>query len=64
MRALAHPVRMALLELLGAAGTVTATQASEVLGESERTLAIARERHHHDPGPRGPRYRFHWSRGL
>ena len=34
MRALAHPVRMALLDLLGVAGTLTATQASEILGES------------------------------
>ena len=34
IRALAHPVRMALLEALGHAGTLTATQASEMLGES------------------------------
>jgi hypothetical protein len=40
MRALAHPVRMALLELLGVAGTVTATQASEVLGESPANCAF------------------------
>jgi Helix-turn-helix domain len=40
MRALAHPVRMALLELLGIAGTVTATQASEVLGESPANCAF------------------------
>jgi hypothetical protein len=32
--------------------------------ERQRALAIARERHHHDPNPRGPRNRFHWSRGL
>jgi DNA-binding transcriptional ArsR family regulator len=40
MRALAHPVRMALLELLGVLGTVTATQASEVLGESPANCAF------------------------
>lgn len=40
MRALAHPVRMALLELLGVVGTVTATQASEVLGESPANCAF------------------------
>ena len=40
MRALAHPVRMALLELLGVAGTITATQASEVLGESPANCAF------------------------
>jgi DNA-binding transcriptional ArsR family regulator len=40
MRALAHPVRMALLELLAVAGTVTATQASEVLGESPANCAF------------------------
>ena len=40
MRALAHPVRIALLELLGVAGTVTATQASEVLGESPANCAF------------------------
>jgi DNA-binding transcriptional ArsR family regulator len=34
MRALAHPVRVALLELLGRDGPLTATQAGEVLGES------------------------------
>jgi len=40
MRALAHPMRMALLELLGMAGTITATQASEVLGESPANCAF------------------------
>jgi predicted transcriptional regulator len=40
MRALAHPVRMALLELIGVAGTITATQASEVLGESPANCAF------------------------
>jgi DNA-binding transcriptional ArsR family regulator len=34
MRALAHPVRVALLELLGRDGPMTATQAGEALGES------------------------------
>jgi predicted transcriptional regulator len=40
MRALAHPARMALLELLSVAGTLTATQASEVLGESPANCAF------------------------
>ena len=34
MRALAHPVRVALLELLGRDGPMTATQAGDALGES------------------------------
>jgi len=40
MRALAHPVRIALLELLGVSGTLTATQASEALGESPANCAF------------------------
>jgi len=40
MRAVAHPVRMALLELLGVASTLTATQASEALGESPANCAF------------------------
>lgn len=40
MRALAHPVRMALLEALAHAGTLTATQASEMLGESPANCAF------------------------
>lgn len=40
MRALAHPVRMALLDLLSVAGTLTATQASEILGESPANCAF------------------------
>jgi DNA-binding transcriptional ArsR family regulator len=40
MRALAHPVRMALLELLEVGGTITATQASEALGESPANCAF------------------------
>ena len=40
MRALAHPVRMALLEVLSHAGTLTATQASELLGESPANCAF------------------------
>jgi DNA-binding transcriptional ArsR family regulator len=40
MRALAHPVRMALLELLSVTGTITATQASEALGESPANCAF------------------------
>jgi DNA-binding transcriptional ArsR family regulator len=49
MRALAHPTRIALLEVLGVYGPLTATQAGELIGESPsscsfhlRTLA----RHH------------------
>src|SRR3954447_14930027 len=34
MRALAHPVRLALLEALADAGTLTATEAGERVGES------------------------------
>jgi Helix-turn-helix domain len=40
MRALAHPLRWALLESLGHAGTLTATQASEMLGESPANCAF------------------------
>jgi DNA-binding transcriptional ArsR family regulator len=40
IRALAHPVRIALLELLGHTGTLTATQASEVLDESPANCAF------------------------
>jgi hypothetical protein len=40
MRAIAHPVRMALIELLAVVGTVTATQASEALGESPANCAF------------------------
>jgi Helix-turn-helix domain len=40
MRALAHPVRTALLELLKVLDTVTATQASELLGESPANCAF------------------------
>jgi predicted transcriptional regulator len=40
MRALAHPVRMALLELLAVHATLTATQASEALGESPANCAF------------------------
>lgn len=40
MRALAHPVRMALIELLGVADPITATQASEALGESPANCAF------------------------
>lgn len=40
MRAVAHPVRMALLELLEVAPTLTATQASEALGESPANCAF------------------------
>ena len=40
MRALAHPVRMALLELLDVNDTLTATQASELLGESPANCAF------------------------
>jgi predicted transcriptional regulator len=40
MRAMAHPVRMALMELLAVAPTLTATQASEALGESPANCAF------------------------
>jgi hypothetical protein len=40
MRAMAHPVRMALLELFGFRETLTATQASEALGESPANCAF------------------------
>lgn len=40
MRAMAHPVRMALLDLLKLHGTLTATQASEALGESPANCAF------------------------
>ena len=40
IRALAHPLRWALLEALGQAGTLTATQASEMLGESPANCAF------------------------
>jgi predicted transcriptional regulator len=40
IRALAHPVRWALLEALSQAGTLTATQASEMLGESPANCAF------------------------
>jgi Helix-turn-helix domain len=40
MRAMAHPVRMALLELFGFTETLTATQASEALGESPANCAF------------------------
>jgi predicted transcriptional regulator len=40
MRALAHPVRMALLDLLAVQQTLTATQASEALGESPANCAF------------------------
>jgi predicted transcriptional regulator len=40
MRAVAHPVRMALLELLSYRETLTATQASEALGESPANCAF------------------------
>jgi len=40
MRALAHPVRLALMEILDVARTLTATQASEILGESPANCAF------------------------
>jgi DNA-binding transcriptional ArsR family regulator len=39
LQALAHPTRLALLEAIGLAGTMTATQASEVVGESPTACA-------------------------
>jgi predicted transcriptional regulator len=40
MRAVAHPLRMALIELLAYRQTLTATQASEALGESPANCAF------------------------
>jgi len=40
MRALAHPVRVALLEAVAHHGTLTATQASQLLGESPANCAF------------------------
>jgi DNA-binding transcriptional ArsR family regulator len=40
MRALAHPVRLALLEALGDAGELTATEASERVGESPSSCSF------------------------
>jgi hypothetical protein len=40
MRALAHPVRLALVEMLSVVDTLTATQASELLGESPANCAF------------------------
>lgn len=40
IRALAHPVRIALLESLAHAGTLTATQASQLLAESPANCAF------------------------
>jgi hypothetical protein len=40
IRALAHPLRWALLDALDQAGTLTATQASEMLGESPANCAF------------------------
>ncbi len=40
MRALAHPLRWSLLEALLHAGTLTATQASEILGETPANCAF------------------------
>ena len=40
MRAVAHPVRMALIELFEVRSTLTATQASEALGESPANCAF------------------------
>ncbi|HEY1916694.1 MAG TPA: helix-turn-helix domain-containing protein [Streptosporangiaceae bacterium] len=40
MRAMAHPLRIALIELLSHTGTLTATQASEALGESPANCAF------------------------
>jgi DNA-binding Lrp family transcriptional regulator len=40
MRALAHPVRIALLEVLTVEGPLTATQAGEMIGESPTTCSF------------------------
>jgi DNA-binding transcriptional ArsR family regulator len=40
MRALAHPVRLALLDALGVRGPLTATEAGETIGESPTTCSF------------------------
>lgn len=40
MRALAHPIRLSLLEALADAGTLTATQAGEAVGESPASCSF------------------------
>jgi DNA-binding transcriptional ArsR family regulator len=40
MRALAHPVRLALMEVLGLHGPITATEAAERIGESPTTCSF------------------------
>jgi len=40
MRALAHPLRLELLDLLAVEGTVTATRCAEVLGESQASCSF------------------------
>jgi hypothetical protein len=40
MRAVAHPVRIALLEVLGTEGPLTATAAGELIGESPTTCSF------------------------
>src|SRR5579862_727973 len=40
MRAVAHPIRIALLEVLGTEGPLTATQAGEHIGESPTTCSF------------------------
>lgn len=39
MRALAHPLRLALMEALGREGALTATQAAELLGDSPGNMS-------------------------
>jgi Helix-turn-helix domain len=39
LQALTHPTRLALIEAIGIAGTLTATQASEIVGESPTACA-------------------------
>ena len=40
MRALSHPVRIALLEMLTVAGPLTATEVGEIIGESPTTCSF------------------------
>ncbi len=40
MRAVAHPIRIALLEVLGSEGPLTATEAGELIGESPTTCSF------------------------
>jgi DNA-binding transcriptional ArsR family regulator len=62
MRALAHPIRLELLEVLGVEGPLTATQAAELIGETPTTCSfhlrqLQKYGFVEDSGPRGSRER-------